>query len=136
MKIWYINLFWGHEKFHTKFGPDRFSRFDVYWIQTDRQTNKQTSQVYIYNNWILWDRECFANIILWLHVTNNLQTNKTNPKYLKTYFEKQGFVIVLFQTKIIRIKNILKEILTWFNLYIQRTIWNGSWRSYWIISKL
>ena len=25
---------------HKKFGPDRFSRFDVYWIQTDRQTNK------------------------------------------------------------------------------------------------
>ena len=22
---------------HKKFGPDRFSRFDVYWIQTDRQ---------------------------------------------------------------------------------------------------
>ena len=21
------------------FGPDRFSRFDVYWIQTDKQTN-------------------------------------------------------------------------------------------------
>ena len=27
---------------HKKFGPDRFSRFDVYWIQTDRQTPKQT----------------------------------------------------------------------------------------------
>ena len=26
--------------FHKKFGPDRFSRFDVYWIQTDIQTNK------------------------------------------------------------------------------------------------
>ena len=27
--------------FHTKFGPDRFSRFNVYWIQTtDRQTDK------------------------------------------------------------------------------------------------
>ena len=25
---------------HKKFGPDRFSRFDVYWIQTDRQTDK------------------------------------------------------------------------------------------------
>jgi len=28
---------------HKKFGPDRFNRFDVYWIQTDRQTNKQTN---------------------------------------------------------------------------------------------
>ena len=25
---------------HKKFGPDRFSRFDVYWIQTNRQTDK------------------------------------------------------------------------------------------------
>ena len=34
MKIWSsINLPWGHKKF----GPDRFSRFDVYWIQTNRQ---------------------------------------------------------------------------------------------------
>ena len=29
---------------HKKFGPDRFSRFDVYWIQTDRQTDKQTNK--------------------------------------------------------------------------------------------
>ena len=25
---------------HKKFGPNRFSRFDVYWIQTKRQTDK------------------------------------------------------------------------------------------------
>jgi len=29
---------------HKKFGPDQFSRFDVYWIQTDRQTDKQTNR--------------------------------------------------------------------------------------------
>ena len=29
---------------HKKFGPDRFGRFDVYWIQTNRQTNKQTDK--------------------------------------------------------------------------------------------
>ena len=33
---------------HKKFGPDRFSRFDVYWIQTDRQTNKQTDKTNFY----------------------------------------------------------------------------------------
>ena len=33
---------------HKKFGPDRFSRFDVYWIQTDRQTNKQTDKQNLY----------------------------------------------------------------------------------------
>ena len=38
---------------HKKFGPDRFSRFDVYWIQTNKQTDKQTDRqakfIYRYN---------------------------------------------------------------------------------------
>ena len=25
---------------HKKFGPDRVSRFDVYWMQTNKQTNR------------------------------------------------------------------------------------------------
>jgi len=29
---------------HKKFGPDRFSRFDVYWIQTNRQTDKHPNK--------------------------------------------------------------------------------------------
>ena len=29
---------------HNKFGPDRFSRFDVYWIQTNKQSDKQTDR--------------------------------------------------------------------------------------------
>ena len=29
---------------HKKFGPDRFSRFDVYRIQTNKRTNKQTNK--------------------------------------------------------------------------------------------
>ena len=29
-------------KFPTKFGPDRLSRLNVYRIQTDRQTDKQS----------------------------------------------------------------------------------------------
>ena len=33
---------------HKKFGPDRFSRFDVYWIQTNKQTNKQTDKLNLY----------------------------------------------------------------------------------------
>ena len=35
-----INLPWGHVRSHKKFGPDRFSRFGVYWIQTSKQTSK------------------------------------------------------------------------------------------------
>jgi len=42
----FINLSCGHVMLHKKFGPDRFSRFDVYWIQTNRQTPRQTSQIY------------------------------------------------------------------------------------------
>jgi len=30
------NLPWGHVRSHKKFGPDRFSRFNVYLIQTNR----------------------------------------------------------------------------------------------------
>jgi len=39
-----INLSWGHVRSHKKFMHNRFSRFDVYWIQkkTDRKTEKQT----------------------------------------------------------------------------------------------
>ena len=29
-----------------KIGPDRFSRFDFYWIQTDRQTDRQAKFIY------------------------------------------------------------------------------------------
>ena len=40
-----INLSWGHYRSHTKFGPDQFSRFDVY--TNKKQTNTHTSK-YIY----------------------------------------------------------------------------------------
>ena len=38
----------GHVRSHTKFRPDRFSRFDVFWIRTDKHTPKQTRKLYIY----------------------------------------------------------------------------------------
>ena len=45
LKIWSsINLPWDHVMSHKKFGPDRFSRLDVYWIQTNKQTDKQTDR--------------------------------------------------------------------------------------------
>ena len=34
--LW-LNLPRGHVKSHTKFGPNLFSHFNVYWIQTNRQ---------------------------------------------------------------------------------------------------
>ena len=33
---------------HKKFGPDRFSRFDVYWIQTNRQTDRHPDKPNLY----------------------------------------------------------------------------------------
>ena len=33
-----INFPWGHVRSNTKFGTDRFSRFYIYWIQTDKQS--------------------------------------------------------------------------------------------------
>ena len=39
---WFINLPWDRGRSHKKFGPDRFFPFDVYWMQTDRQTDRQT----------------------------------------------------------------------------------------------
>ena len=39
---------------HTKVGPDRFSRFDVYWVQTDRQTDKLN--LYIDAKCLFWPK--------------------------------------------------------------------------------
>ena len=39
-----INLPWGHARLHKKFGPDRLIRFDVYRIQTNKQTNIKTEK--------------------------------------------------------------------------------------------
>ena len=36
--------------FHKKFGPDRFSRFDVYWIQTNKQTDKPNLYIDVYGH--------------------------------------------------------------------------------------
>ena len=40
-------------KSHTKFGPDEFSRYDVYWIQTDRQTVKESIYIDIDDKFIV-----------------------------------------------------------------------------------
>ena len=40
-----FNLPWSYEWSHTKFGPD--FRFNVYWIQTDKQTIRHAKYIYI-----------------------------------------------------------------------------------------
>ena len=62
----FINLPWGHVMSHKKFGPDRFSRFDVYWIQTNKQTDKPN--LYI-------DKICRGNFLILVDL-NGLTTNR------------------------------------------------------------
>jgi len=45
----FINLPCGHVMSHKKFGPDRFSCFDVYWIQTNRQTSQIYTEIIMFN---------------------------------------------------------------------------------------
>ena len=52
---------------HKKFGPDRFSRFDVYWIQTNKQTDKQTDKPNLYID---------INILYYI---NEIKTTKNYP---------------------------------------------------------
>ena len=63
-----------------KIGPNLFSRFDVYWIQTNRQTNKMTDKPNLYI-----DKRGFVYA-------------QFNPTYLKTYLSrymlKSGFLIL------------------------------------------
>jgi len=63
---------------HKKCGPDRFSRFDVYWIQTDKQTNRQTDKPNLYID-ILVLRQLPEFISMSIF------------KYLRTYETKQDF---------------------------------------------
>ena len=61
LKIWSsINLSWGHARSHKKIGPDRFSRFDVFFYRNG-QTDRQTSQIYILKLCI------FLNVLILWH---------------------------------------------------------------------
>ena len=42
-----MNLPWDQERSCKKFGPNRFSCLDGYRLQTNKQTDKQASKVYI-----------------------------------------------------------------------------------------
>ena len=57
---------------HTKFGPDRFCRFDVYWIQTNKQTDKQAKFILTY----------MINKSIDFCVHEREQTFRTSERYL------------------------------------------------------
>ena len=83
-----INLPWGHARFHQKFGPDRFSFFEVYWIQTNKQTPRQAKFIYRYkvsihiykDAWHDRRNKCLisGNKISWIPLTDQLTKNVWN----------------------------------------------------------
>ena len=40
--------FWGNARSHKNFWPDRFSRFDVSWIQTNKHNNRHPDKPNLY----------------------------------------------------------------------------------------
>ena len=68
---------------HKKFGPDRFSRFDVYWIQTDRQTDKPNLYIDTATDFItltkLKDLWIFLKILMIATIANQ----KAYPSFCK-----------------------------------------------------
>ena len=63
---------------HKKFGPVRFCRFDVYWIQTNRQTDTQTDKPNLYIDVLNLKTNYFSNFVL-----NNEQIIQNPCQYKK-----------------------------------------------------
>ena len=100
---------------HKKFGPDRFSRFDVYWIQTDKQTNRQAKFIYRYTGY----RGIFQH-----KLTKGLFTMNIDPYIIRKFKEKltnihQNYVFFVYGMQIL-----LKiYILLICNFYFFLDIW-------------
>ena len=80
-----INLPCGHVMSHTKLGPDRFSRFDVYWIQTNKQTNRQTDKPNLYIDTPIYKEDFLILVYTSLHLYKNTPIYKEDfqdPSYL------------------------------------------------------
>ena len=52
---------------HKKNGPDRFSRFDVYWIQIKKQTDRQAKNIFR-------DSNQFGTFLKTFNKTSTIQT--------------------------------------------------------------
>ena len=97
IEIWSsINLPWGHVRFHTKFGPNRFTRFDVYWIKKNKHPNRQIDKqsididerrallyrIYIIDTLLF---RLFSNIIFQMETLFQILFCRWKP-YFKYYF--------------------------------------------------
>ena len=67
---------------HTKFGPDRFSRFDVYPLQTNKQTPKHPDRQAKYGREIQPKDDRFKTIVLgsFLHLFSLMVQKKCIKK--------------------------------------------------------
>ena len=69
---------------HKKFGPDRFSRFDVYWIKTNRQTDRQTDKPNLYIDGVDWKfstiNTVFTELTRWSPV-KRINKNKNTSQF-------------------------------------------------------
>ena len=92
-----INLPKGHVRSHTNFGPDRFSRFDVYWpdirkqtnTQTDTQTSKETTYIDfldfpVYKN--VFEKEIVFFIQIWCVTKSQISPYVTQTVWIMNKF--------------------------------------------------
>ena len=75
---------WGHVSSHTKFGLDRFSRFDVYWTLANSLTDKQSIQI---------------NVALGYFIERHFIERHFIKRYFKKTFHRKTFHKKTFQRK-------------------------------------
>ena len=51
---------------HTKFGPNQFIRFDVYWIQADTQIDMQSKYILDFQG--AWYLPSYSIVIIFLRI--------------------------------------------------------------------
>ena len=88
-------LGWGHVRSHTKFGPDRFSRFDVYWTQTDGHPNRQVKYIYIKICLICLENAEFAGTYLYAWIWGwNRKYREIQGKHSKSFYHSYSIFLI------------------------------------------
>ena len=138
---------------HNKFGPDRFSRFDVYWIQTNKHPDTQAKFVYRFihhMNFFLCIKSranknlehCFQNIdnlgfllILislisgrWRILLTNLHTRYLQIWHIQRKVRKRRhFEYLWFLSQLLSMYRITHTNETWAEHFRIVDIWINAW---------
>ena len=103
----FINLPRGQVRFHTKFGPDWFSRFDVSWIRTNPDRQAKFKYRWWYQLWILsvqdpyiqrWAYSPFFHLVRSSFVNAEWPIFFIVQKYLFRLFSKWSFIFHLLHS--------------------------------------